>query len=244
MNKFASGFVALGLMLILSGASRAEDRDCRAIIDKAIKAVGGEEQLTKHQAETFREKGTYYGEGAAQPYTGKYAVQFPDRFRMEIEGVFTIVLDGNRGWIAMGGNTQEMNKEQLAQQKESQYAGWVTTLLPLVKDKAFQLSGLGESKIGDRTVVGIKVTHPGHNEVKLYFDKESGLLVRSEYRYKDWMSGKDTEMVSNYENYKRFDGLKFPTKMEMKRDGKQFVEAEIEEVKPVEKFDVSIFAKP
>jgi outer membrane lipoprotein-sorting protein len=237
-------FVAFGLLLVFTGAIHAEDNDCRAIIDKAIKAVGGEEQLAKYQAQTFTEKGTYYGEGAAQPYTGKYAVQFPDQFRMEIEGVFTIVLNGDKGWIAMGGNTQEMSKEQLAQQKESQYAGWVTMMLPLRKDKAFQLSSLGDSKVGDRPVVGIKVVHKGHNDVKMYFDKKNGLLLKSEYHYKDARTGKDTEMVNTYENYKPFDGLKVPTKIDMKRDGTKFVEAEVEEVKPAEKLDANVFAKP
>ena len=48
-------------------------------------------------------------------------------FRMEIEGVFTLVLNGDKGSFKEGGKVQEMTKEQLAQQKESQYAGWVTT---------------------------------------------------------------------------------------------------------------------
>ena len=199
MSKWACRAVAFGLLLVLTGTGRAEDKDSRAIIDKAIKAAGGEKELAKFQAETFQEKGTYYGEGTPQPYTGKYAVQFPGRFRMEIAGAFTLVLDGDKGWIARGGKTEEMNKEQLAEQKESQYAGWVTTLLPLLEEKAYQLSSLGESKVGDRTVVGIKVSHPGHQDVKLYFDKDSGLMAKSVYHIKDRMTGKDMEMVSTYE---------------------------------------------
>jgi outer membrane lipoprotein-sorting protein len=236
--------MAFGLLLVLSGASRAEEKNVRPIIEKAIQAAGGEKQLAKYQAMTFKEKGTYYGEGTPQPYTGKYAVQFPDQFRMEIVGVFTMVIDGNKGWMVMGGNTQEMNKEQLAEQKESQYTGWVTTLLPLQKDKTFQLSPLGESKVGDRTVVGIQVSHPGHPDVKLYFDKDSGLMAKCVYHVKSWMTGKEMEFVSTYERYKQFDDVKFPTKMEMKRDGKQYVEAEVEDVKPLEKPDASLFAKP
>jgi outer membrane lipoprotein-sorting protein len=243
MRKLEWRLLAVCLVLGLAGAGRADDKDCRAIIDKAIQAVGGKAQLAKHKAQTWTEKGTFYGEGAAQPYTGKYSIQWPNQFRMEIEGVFTLVLDGDKGWFTMGGNTQEMNKEQLTQQKESQHAGWVTTLLPL-SDKAFQLSPLGESKVGDRPVVGIKVAHKGHNDVNLFFDKENGLLRRSEFRYKDWMTGNERQMVSTYEGYKEFSGLKFPTKIDMKRDGNKFVEAEVEAFKPVEKLDASVFAKP
>src|SRR5262249_6555727 len=90
MVRCAWGFVAFGLLL-LTGVGRADDNECRAIIDKSIKAVGGSERLAKYKAQTWKEKGTFYGEGAAQPYTGNYAVQWPDQFRMEIEGVFTLV---------------------------------------------------------------------------------------------------------------------------------------------------------
>src|SRR5262249_2905732 len=161
---------------------------------KAIKAAGGEEQLAKQRAQTWSEKGTYYGEGAAQPYTGKYAIQWPDKFRMEIEGVFTLVLTGDQGWFSAAGNTQEMNKEQVAQHRELAHGGWGAGLLPL-KDPGYQLSPLGESKGGHRAVVGVKVTHKGHSDVNLYFDKDTGLLRKSQYRAKDAMTGKDREMV-------------------------------------------------
>jgi hypothetical protein len=243
MIKGAWGLVAFGLLLLLTRASRAADTDCRAVIDRAIKAVGGSERLAKYQAQTWKEKGTFYGEGGAQPYTGNYAVQWPDHFRMDIEGVFTLVLNGDKGSFKEGGKVQEMTKEQLAQQKESQYAGWVTTLLPL-KDTAFQLSSLGESKVGNRPVIGIKVAHPGHNDIKLYFDKEKDLLLRFDYRFKEARTGKEAEMVTFGGDFKEFAGLKFPTKIDMKRDGNKFLVAEILEVKPVEKLDPSIFAKP
>lgn len=239
----AWAFLGVSLLVAVAAPSQGDEKDCRAIIDKAIRAVGGEEQLAKYKAQTFKEKGSFYGEGAAQPYTGKYAVQWPNQFRMEIEGAFTLVLDGDKGWFSMGGNTQEMTKEQLAQQQESQYAGWVATLRPL-KETGFHLSPLGESKVGDRAVVGVKVTHKGHNDVKLFFDKEHGLLLRYEYRHKDARTGKDAEMVSTFENYKEFSGLKFPTKMDIKRDGDKFVEADIEDVKFQEKLDPGVFAKP
>lgn len=234
---------ALSLVLSWTAAGRAEDKDCRAIIDKAIQAAGGEEKLAKNKALTWKEKGTFSGQGAAQPYTGTYEVQWPDQFRMEIQGVFTLVLNDDKGWYSEGGQTHEMNKEQLAQQKETQFASWVTTLLP-VKDKAFELSSSGESKVGNRPVVGIKVTHKGHNDIKLFFDKDNWLLLRTEYRYKDARTGKEVEMVITGSDFKEFGGLKFPTKVEMKRDGKKFVEAEMFDIRPQHSLDPKLFAKP
>ena len=95
-------------------ASRADDpADAKAIVAKAIKAAGGEEKLTKFNAHTVKETGTYYGMGDGVPYTGKYAVQYPHQFKMEIEGFFMMVLNGDKGWRHVNGETVEMTPEQL-----------------------------------------------------------------------------------------------------------------------------------
>jgi hypothetical protein len=103
---------------------------------------------------------------------------------------------------------------------------------------------LGESKVGDHPVVGIKVARKGHIDVQLFFDKENGLLLKRQYRYHDVRAGKEAEMVITGENFKDFGGLKVPTKIEMKRDGKKYVEAEMSDIKPLRSLDASVFAKP
>src|ERR1700737_983715 len=134
--------IALAGLLALTAANSiraADDKPARAVIDKALKAAGGADKLAKHPGMTWHEKGTYYGMGDGVPYTAPYAVQWPDKMRMEIEGVFMMVLNGDKGWLQMSGETKPMTKEQLAEEKEGRFAGWVTTLVPL-KDKGFTLT--------------------------------------------------------------------------------------------------------
>ncbi len=239
--------VTLAGLLMFAGASamRADDQaDARAIIDKAMKALGGQEQLADVKAVTWKEKGTYYGRGKGEPYTGTFAVEKPDKFRMVIEGVFTLVLNGDTAWTKMNDETKEMTNEQLAEQKEQHYASLVRTLTPL-SGKAFKLAPLGEIKVAKSPAVGVKVSHKGHRDVNLYFDKETGLLVKSEFRVKaSEQGGKEVEQETFYSDYKAFDGVKFPQKIVVKRDGKQFVEAEASEFKPAAKLDKSLFDKP
>jgi hypothetical protein len=237
-----------GLLIILAATSAgrawADDRaEARAVIDRAIRATGGEEKLAKFKAQTWREKGKFYGLGDGLPYTGKSAVQFPDKFRMEIEGVFTIVLNGDKGWVQSQGETKEMTKEQLASQKEGLYGGWVSTLIPL-KDRAFTLSPLAEVRVNNRPAVGVKVSRKGHKDVSLYFDKETGLLVKSEQRVHSAEQDKEVLQESIYSDYKEVEGVKVPMKGTIKRDGKPYVEAENQDVKPAGKLDESVFAKP
>ena len=230
--------------LCTSTAWPGDDQQARAIIDKSIKALCGEAALTKHAATTFKEKGTYHGMGTPLPYTGSYAMQFPDRFRMEITDFFTIVVNGDKGWIKAGGETKEMTKEELASQHNDLRAGWISFLLPL-KDKAFTLTAIGETKVDDRPAVGVKVTRPGYPEVKLYFDKATNLLAKSEYKTKlPEQNYKDADAEGYFSNYKDFDGVKVATKMVMKRDGKMYVEAEVTEYKAAGKLDAKMFDRP
>ena len=233
------------LAVLLTASSRADDADqARAIIDKAIKAMGGEEKLAKFNSHTWKTKGTYYGMGDGVPYTANYAVQWPDKFRFEVEGFMIQVLDGDKGWVQTMGDTREYNKEEMDQQKEDRYAGWVTQVLPL-KDKSFQLSLLGETKVADKPAVGVKVSHKDHQDVNLFFDKETGLLVKSEHKTKAQEEGnKEVNQESLYTDYQEVEGVKVPMKINMLRDGKKFVESETVEIKPVEKHDEKTFTKP
>lgn len=238
------GVTLTALVLVASmGRAPADDADkARAVIDKGIKVLGGADNLAKFNVHTWKEKGTYYGMGDGLPYTGVYAIQWPDQFRMEIENVFIVVLNGDKGWIKAQGEVKEMSAKEIAEQKENHYGGWVTTLLPL-KDKAYKLALIDEIMVDKRPAVGVKVSHKDHRDVKVYFDKETGLRVKAELRVHD-ESGKEVTQEMFYRDYKEIEGAKVPMKIEIKRDGKRFVEAENLDVKPAGKLEAKVFEKP
>ena len=237
------GLLAL-VTLALGYSPAADPADAQALVDKAIKATGGEATLAKFKGHTWSEKGTYYGMGQGLPYTGKYAIQFPDQFRMEIEGVFTVVVNKDKGWMNTNGQTMEMTKEQLANQKEGFYFGQVSQLVPL-KDKAFTLASLPEIRIDGRAALGVKVSHKDHKDVSLYFDKATGLMVKGEQRVKaEEMGGKEVLQESWHTDHKAISGIQVPMKLIIKRDGKLFLEAEHSDLKFAEKLEDKVFAKP
>jgi hypothetical protein len=241
LSFLAVGFLAAQFTTPL----RADDADLRAVIDKALKAAGGEEKLAKFKSRTWVAKGTYYGMGDGIQYSANYALALPDKFRFEVEGGFmTVVVDGDKGWTQSMDETRQMNKDELAQQKEELHAFIVSTLTPL-KGGDYKLSSLGETKIGDKPAIGIKVSHKDHQDVNLYFDKTSGLLVKSERKVKAQEEGnKEVSQEETYEDYKDIEGAKIPMKITILRDGKKYVEGENSEVKAVDKHDDKTFAKP
>jgi len=244
--------LAATLALMTGNVVADEQADMKALIEKAIKATGGEEKITKFKAETFKGKGKFYGNGEGADYTGEWAVQIPDKVRVQIETdaggmkfTFIRVVNGDKIWMKFGDQTQEIDdKDQIAEAKEESYARWVGTLMPL-KGKGFQLASLGEIKVDGKPAVGVRVSHKGHRDINLFFDKAKGLLVKSENIVKDPMAG-DKEMTQEtlLSHFKEINGKMVPTKVVINRDGKKYVDSEMTDLELKESLDDSVFGKP
>ena len=143
----------------------------------------------------------------------------------------------------LGDDVKELDKDALTEGLEQGHAGHVAGLYPLT-DKAYTLAATGEIKVNDKPALGVKVSAKGHRDVTLYFDKESGMLVKSEHTVKDEGSGQEVQEESFYSEYKEVQGTKQPMKFTVNRDGKLWVQGEASEVHLSEKLDDNAFAKP
>jgi hypothetical protein len=56
--------------------------------------------------------------------------------------------------------------------------------------------------------------------------------------------GQEVTQETTYSNYKDFGGIKRATKVESKRDGEKFIDAEITDFKVLDKVDPKTFAEP
>jgi hypothetical protein len=230
---------------------RADDQaDARKVIDKAITAHGGAAALSKNPATTVKMKGKFYGMGEGIDYTGTFSTA-PDRSRFEISmtvmgQAFTIVqaVKADTGWMAFNGMAQDLSKEQVAETLEGRHVQEAVRLVPLT-GKDYKLSVLGESKVDNRPAVGIHVEFKGKRDVNLFFDKETGMLVKTETRAKDAFNpGDEFTAETYYRDYKKVGDVMVAHKAEIRRDNKLFVEGETTEVTPSDKLDDALFAKP
>ena len=94
----------------------------------------------------------------------------------------------------------------------------------------------GEKKIEGQPALGVKVSSDGHKDVRLYFDKLTNLLIAVERNGFD-SEAKPVEQTDIYGSYREANGLKYPTKTLIKQNGKQYLESETIEFKPLEKVD-------
>ncbi len=254
MRSFVRSLLVVGLTFAGPAFVHADDdAGLHKIIDKAIAAQGGRENLAKYKAFTMKMKGKANAQGMAIDFTMDLMVQEPDKskFSMDIAIMgqsFNVlqVVDGDKGWKKNPGMTEAeaMTKDELAEHKEQTYARTLENLLVL-NDKKYKLTPLGDSKVGDADVVGIKISSEGHRDVSLYFDKQSNLLLKSETNSKDPMMGdKEFAQETIYSDYKEASGVKYAAKMVIKRDGMEYVTGEATEWTPSEKLEAGVFAKP
>jgi hypothetical protein len=250
MRKFYKAWVLCGL-LITTRAAFAQDR-ARAIVEKAIQAQGGEAKVAKLRTMRIKVEGTtdLVPGQPNLPFTMEDTWQMPNRYKTESSFQLmgkkfnqTQVIDGEKGWIQVDGRVQDLPKDALAELKEQKYAEDLDRLRVL-NEKGIELSLLDEIKVDGTPAVGVLVKSKGHRDVKLYFDKASGLLVKREQRVLDSSSGKEVRQEVVFSDYQEKDGLKHYKKIVALRNGKKLIDARVIEVELFERLDAKVFAKP
>jgi hypothetical protein len=83
MGRRLGAPLAAALLAVMIGQARADDKDAKAILDKAIAALGGEEKLGKAQAFSWKSKGTIVFNGNENEMNNQVTVKGLDHFRWE-----------------------------------------------------------------------------------------------------------------------------------------------------------------
>lgn len=241
----------VGCFLVLAAGARADNQsEARAVLDRAIKAVGGEEKVALLRSVTWKSKGTFEADGQQNPYSDDVAVQGFDQYRgsvqVELNGQTIsgmLVTNGEQGWTHVNGQTQDAPKQLVTVRKDLFFPLRLAQMLLPLKEKEYRLSHLGELPINGRPAVGILAARQGQTDVNLFFDKDSGLPVKSESRYKG-LDGQEHTIAYFLSDHKDADGVKHFMKVVVHLDGNKVFEAEVTELKPQEKLDAGMFDKP
>jgi hypothetical protein len=253
MRALVRTATVLSLFLICSPVRADTAKEARALLDKAIEAMGGKEKLTRGQAATWKSKGKIHAGEEMLDFTDEWSVQGLAQYRWSVEATFMgqtrsllLVLNKDKGWAKNGDRVEELSKQKeilTILQTDLRCVRLAQMLVPLT-DKGYQLSHLGELKIQDRAAVGIKVARKGQPEIDLFFDKKTSLPLRSEVRIKEPEADGEVVHAFYYEKYEETDGVKHFTKVELRRDDKVLVEMELSDFQLQEQLGEETFAKP
>lgn len=240
---------ALASLLLLS-AGRVRADESRAIVEKAIKAHGGEEKLAKLKKIRAKATGTI-NLGADVPFALATVWQSPDHLKNTVKlesskqpATLVETIAGGDSWSSRDGKAGPLTSIKLDELRTQAHVRRLLLLTPLLHGKTHELSELSERRIDDRPAVGVRVRSPGEREVKLYFDKETGRLVKLERRFHDEAAKKEVLREEFFRDYKDIDGVPTARKQVWHHDGKKVLEMTFAEVHYPNRIAPAEFADP
>ena len=204
-------FPALGLIAAPQGA-QAPSVD--QILDRYVQAVGGKDAIAK--VNTRAMKGTLENSDDGSTSPAEVVAKAPNKY-------LSVVTLGDAGQAQEGWNGEagwgkdpdsglhEMNKsDQVAAKRDYDFYREVR-----LKELFPKMSLSGKMKVDDRDAYIVEATAGDGAVEKLYFDVESGLLVRRDFERVNVDDGILLYEV-DYEDYKDVDGLKVPATVRRK----------------------------
>lgn len=252
MNKSVVGLTAGLLMLALQVAGRGGDPDhARDLVARAIKASGGEAKVAPLKAGTCKAKLDVQEGNQRIVATLDITWQGWDQYRfngaVEAGGNTKnalIVINGDKGWIKDldSNKVDEAPKDAVPLIVEVFAALRMPQMLSALLDKEIKLSPLGEVKIGERATLGVTVARKDRKDVRLFFDKETGLPAKSEVQVTD-PRGMEKSFEFIYHDYKETGGLKQPMRIVIKTEEKAEIVLELSDLK-AGKVEPGLFAAP
>lgn len=207
------------------------------IVNKYIAAVGGVEAMGK--LNTRVQTGVILVAGRETPI--EVITKAPNK-RMSIShgpnGDSITAYDGARGWL---GNTGRPAREMSAPESDAAGLDAQFFLAPVLKTTFKELRRGRPEKVGDVTCNVLVGTRPGQPPVRLYFDADTGLLVRM-VRYGETPVGRNPTQI-DYADYKEVDGVKIPLRWTLARTTGRFT-IQIKDVKQNVAVEDARFSKP
>jgi photosynthetic reaction center cytochrome c subunit len=187
------------------------------ILDKYLKAVGGREALEKITSRV--EKASLSVPGGPEVSIDIIAKAPDKRISMlhAPQGDSITAFDGHQGWLSNPGRPARPMTEQessvAALDAQLHFAADVKKLFSSFRVRP-------ADKIGDHEVYLVLALNEGKPPVRLYFDTESGLLVRM-IRYADTPLGRNPSQV-DLADYRVTDGVKIPYRWTLARPAQRF----------------------
>jgi photosynthetic reaction center cytochrome c subunit len=171
------------------------------IFDKYLQAVGGAQKAAAITSIVF--KGTYQGYAEVKAPVDIY-VKAPNQRTMIVHtdgGDRTTTCDGSNGWMAAPATDKPFPVISYTDGDMDAIRLDAMLSFPVGIKQAITKPLVGSTSIDDKDVVVVQGTaNGGRSSVKLYFDKQSGLLVR-QVRYADTIIGR-VPMQVDYSDYR------------------------------------------
>jgi photosynthetic reaction center cytochrome c subunit len=206
------------------------------LFEKYLAAVGGADAVNK--IKTRLQKGTIDAFGSQYPI--EVYSEAPEK-RLSIthpqSGPSVTAFNGEVGWLTTPGGVHRMSPAENEAARIDATLHFPVKVREMYQD--FQVRP-GE-EIAGRPTVEVRGTAKGKPTLRLFFDQENGLLLRS-IRYAETPLGRNPTQI-DYADYRAADGVKIPYRWTLARPGGSFT-IKIEQVQQNVPVDEKLFVPP
>ena len=190
---------------VVAGPQAAQAPTVEQILDKYIQALGGRDAITK--LTTLTMKGSISNPSTGETGTVEIYMKAPNKrlalINISAEGLDERGYNGTAGWyLDPDEGPKDLGDDDLAAIKTQ--AEFYRDLK--LKEVYPQLSSDGQQTVGGKPVYVLTSRRPDGTAEKLYFDAESGLLVRDDAPY---ATDDGRSVVENvFEDFRDVEGIK------------------------------------
>jgi photosynthetic reaction center cytochrome c subunit len=219
------------------GETKASLPAAEQLLDKYLAAMGGAEVLQKITSRV--QKGTLTAFGGQHFPVDVYA-KAPDK-RVSVmhlqAGDSVTAFDGKQGWLSVPGRVHTMS----AAENDAARIDADLYLPAHLKTMYQKFSVDSGEKIGGHETYEVVGRTEGQPPLRLYLDKESGLLLRL-VRYAETPLGRNPTQI-DYADYRDANGVRVPFRWTLARPGNRFT-IQVEQVQQNIPVDDAKFAAP
>ena len=179
-----------------------------AIIERYIRAIGGVAAIEKIKTKVLRGTETTNNRMTAamttpieiyQSIGNKLLMVRSGTGRSDSHG-----FDGSRGWTKDSRGVRDIDaKEQAGIRREADFYRYLK-----IKETYPQMRVLSKERVGGRDAYVVGATSRDDSRERLYFDAETGLLIRRYVTYRTAFGG--IPEVTDFNDYREVDGIKLP----------------------------------
>jgi hypothetical protein len=242
---------ACALVVLAPGGASAQVAP-QEIIRRAIQAHGGRDNLAKFCRYYIHARGIMCAGESQAPVEIEVWNDLPRRRKVVIRSdrgllppqVATVIDVEGGGWTHCAEQgTRDMTDKDKRTNHAARLAGLADRLFPLLEDNRFVLTMIGEVAVEGKPAIGVMVTAPGLEDYRLFFDKTTALLIKTERRGRDERTGQPELAEEYHDRYQDVAGARFAT-AGRKVAGECRMTVEYVEVRPLPALDENVFAKP
>ncbi|VTS01475.1 hypothetical protein [Tuwongella immobilis] len=240
--------ICLGMILLVRD-SKADDEAVGKIINRAITVHGSNEnKLEKALRVKITKTGTMSTPNGSTDATQELIVNLPQHFRVkfllqneERKVSVVIALSKESGWRAIDAESVALTAVEADDIRMEVHARWIQSIISL-KDPRLQFRSLPSTRIQNRAVDGLLVSMKNRPDVSLYFDTETGVLIKSSFKGRE--AGTEVIKDTYFSQYKPHDGILMPTQIIEVHNNRVVGNWTVKSIEFLNTVDPKVFEKP